>query len=160
MFSPLHREIATYYRTPTMYKVSNTGAYSAYVCPIANMINAHRYLIAMVPLDAHPEGTATVLAQLPWVVFQTRSFQKCAYPFLRAPKHAYEPSRQFQLLNQVMERERVDDGMRYIVYRTSTLAAQSVRATAFLDESEAVPFHTKTTLLALLESFKTMVEII
>lgn len=66
--------ICSYFHNPTMTKLKNVNTYSIYIAKPKCMLGLHnRYIMALIPEDSSPLGTVSLLDQLKWTSFQTRT---------------------------------------------------------------------------------------
>ena len=72
----LHNLISNYFNNPIMTKIKDENNQSYYFSKIrSQLLNTHRYIIAIVPQDSYNMYKRTYLQNLPWVSFQTRSLK-------------------------------------------------------------------------------------
>lgn len=83
----IHELIYKYFGNPIMTKMHNNNNESHYYTKInSQLLNKHRYIIAIVPKDTHNQGKRIYLQNLNWFSLQTRSINtnynvpKISYP--------------------------------------------------------------------------------
>jgi len=79
--TPLHEAIAVYYEDPVMQKTEDKNGFSIYAVRVSclTVCDGEKYLIAIVPGDASPEGARYRLGVLPWVSFQSQYLPEGQY---------------------------------------------------------------------------------
>lgn len=83
----IHALISQYFNNPIMTKIHNNNNESHYYTQInSQLLNKHRYIIAIIPKDSYNNGKKIYLQNLKWFSLQTRSINtnynipKISYP--------------------------------------------------------------------------------
>lgn len=142
--------ICNYFGNPMLTKMKDVNGYSMYIGKPKCMLGLHnRYIMAIIVQDSSPLGTVSLLDQLKWTSFQTRT---------RIEKYKLEPFNYTPSRNPNNEIILTERGERHCEYVCTDFP---INVTLILEDWEpkqsAHNYQNRGTLSQALETWKTII---
>ena len=148
----LYNMFTEYFEKPIMTKIKDVNSYSMYISKVHCFLSTfNRYIIVLVEKDENIIGYTENLSNLQWVCIQTRELQD-KYDL---KPHFYVPKKQTQLNCTIIKHTDNDDGSVY-----SCDLPLEITLLHLNKKSDYYEFPHKGTLVAAIETYKTVITIL
>jgi hypothetical protein len=147
----IHTLLSSYFNNPIMTKINDTDNESYYYSKLnSQLLNKHRYIIAITTKDNHNYNKKTYLEHLQWHSLQTRTMNT----IYNIPKISYPPS---NILNKYIIKlsNRTNNISSYNSHQIPNISIHLLHTS-----SNKYEYPHEATLTNAIESFQTLINII
>jgi hypothetical protein len=148
----IHRYMSNYFDNPILTKNEEKGISSIYYAKVnTGLMLDNKYLVVIVNRDSSPIGTKKKLSEMSWASLQTRIIRDN----LNCDKFSYRPKKVIPFTDTIKINDKND---KMVIYSHSSL--KNISITLLYVDKTSIQYPSQGTLLAALETYKTILTIL